>query len=79
MAQAYTVQIRLTGDSESVQALRRFLTSLHIEGLEFRIDPPRPARKTDSFDMLTHGTITLHQAQHASSDTSSKTNGVELQ
>jgi hypothetical protein len=59
MTQPLKVTICLTGDTESLVAVQRALMDLHVEGMAFDIQFPRPARKSDSFDMLTYGTITL--------------------
>jgi hypothetical protein len=59
MTQPHKVTICLTGDTQSIVAVQRALMQLDIEGLTFDIHIPRTARKSDSFDMLTYGTITL--------------------
>jgi hypothetical protein len=61
MTQLHRVHIRMTGDTQSMQAVRQALLDLQIEGLDIEIESPRSARKTDTFDVLTHGTITLAQ------------------
>jgi hypothetical protein len=60
---SYKVQICLTGDAESMKFLQDMLSNLQIEGLEFHIDTPRPARRTDDFDMLSYGTIVAQPQQ----------------